>query len=152
MIKNTVCLLAITSLILITSCKKEDAVAKVNDANLEVVQKDIADAKYPVMKFEITEHDFGVINEGDKVETIFKFKNEGDSELLLINAEASCGCTVPEYPKTPIKPGETAELKVSFDSNGKPGQQQKTVTITTNTVAGSEKINIKATVTPKVGK
>lgn len=149
MTKKTVCLLAIASLAWVTSCKKENAVSKVDEANLEVTKKELAETKFPIMKFEKLDHDFGVINEGDRVETIFKFKNEGDSELLIINAEGSCGCTIPEYPKTPIKPGETAEMKVSFDSNGKPGQQQKTVTVTTNTAAGTEKINIKATVTPK---
>lgn len=152
MIKKTVCLLTIVSLVLITSCKKEDATSKINEANLEVIKKDITDTKYPTMRFEKIEHDFGVINEGDKVETVFKFKNEGTSELLIINAEGSCGCTIPEYPKTPVKPGEVGEMKVSFDSNGKPGQQQKSVTVTTNTATGTEKINIKATVTPKTGK
>lgn len=108
-----------------------------------------ANGKYPVMAFEVTEHDFGTINAGDKVTYNFKFKNTGQSDLLIANAVGSCGCTVPEYPKTPVKPGESGEMKVSFNSAGKSGNQQKTVTITANTQAGRETLTIKANITPK---
>ncbi|HBI00136.1 MAG TPA: hypothetical protein DDY18_00765 [Flavobacterium sp.] len=101
------------------------------------------------MTFNKKEHDFGVISEGAKVETTFTFTNTGEADLIIANASGSCGCTVPEFPKEPIKPGKTGKMKVSFDSNGKPGMQQKSVNITANTASGKDVLTIKANVTPK---
>lgn len=108
-----------------------------------------ANGQYPVMAFGKTTHDFGTINEGDKVTYTFTFTNTGKSDLLISNAVGSCGCTVPEYPKTPIKPGQSDKIKVSFNSAGKSGNQQKTVTIATNSAAGKETLIIKANIKPK---
>ena len=101
----------------------------------------------PAMSFDKTLHDFGTIQEGETVETIFTFTNTGKSDLIIVDARGSCGCTVPEYPKnTPIPPGETGKIRVSFDSSNKPNMQQKTVTISANTDSGRETIRIKALV------
>ena len=106
---------------------------------------------YPTIKFDKINHDFGEIRDGDVVETIFTFTNTGNSELKILNASGSCGCTVPEYPREiPIKPGESSEIKVKFDSSNKPGMQRKTVTLVTNTEKGKELLNIKAFVLPKI--
>ena len=131
------------------SCK-EDPASKVNKDNLELAKKRDNDLKYnsPVMKFEVTEHDFGTINEGDVVETVFKFKNTGKSELIVSKAKASCGCTIPQWPKKPVMPGEEAEIRVKFNSRGKPNKQQKRITLTTNTTKGKEILIIKAFVNP----
>lgn len=151
MIRKSLCLLAFGALILTASCK-DDAASKIDETNLKASEeREAQSGKFPVVEFAEKEHDFGTINEGDKVETVFKVKNIGDADLLIIDAKGSCGCTVPEFQKTPIKPGETTDMKVSFDSNGKPGQQQKSVTLTTNTASGTEQVIIKATVTPKAG-
>ena len=102
----------------------------------------------PVMSFDKGIHDFGVIQEGERVETVFTFTNTGKSDLIIQDARGSCGCTVPEYPKNlPIAPGATGQIRVSFDSSNKPNLQQKTVTITANTDTGRETIRIKAMVT-----
>ena len=99
------------------------------------------------MSFDKTLHDFGTIQEGETVETIFTFTNTGKSDLIIVDARGSCGCTVPEYPKnTPIPPGEMGKIRVSFDSSNKPNMQQKTVTISANTDSGRETIRIKALV------
>jgi hypothetical protein len=99
------------------------------------------------MTFDKTIHDFGTIREGERVETIFSFTNTGKSDLVIVDARGSCGCTVPEYPKnTPIAPGASAQIRVSFDSSNKPNLQQKTVTISANTDSGRETIRIKAMV------
>jgi hypothetical protein len=87
----------------------------------------------PVITFEEDKHNFGIIKEGDYAEYSFKFKNTGDGDLLIANATASCGCTVPNYPKGIIKPGEEGLIKVKFDSKGKVGIFEKTVTLTCNT-------------------
>ncbi|RUA10005.1 MAG: hypothetical protein DSY82_05390 [Flavobacteriia bacterium] len=131
------------------SCK-EDPASKVNKDNLELAKKRDNDLKYnsPIMKFEVTEHDFGTINEGDVVETVFKFKNTGKSELIVSKAKASCGCTIPQWPKKPVMPGEEAEIRVKFNSRGKPNRQQKQITLTTNTTKGKEILIIKAFVNP----
>lgn len=103
----------------------------------------------PVMTFNKVEHDFGTINEGDVVETVFSFTNTGTRDLLILNARGSCGCTVPDYPKnTPIAPGASADVKVKFDSNNKPNNNNRSVTFTTNTAKGREVILIKTFVTP----
>jgi hypothetical protein len=90
-------------------------------------------ADAPVMKFEKETHDFGKIKQGDKVTYAFKFTNTGKSPLIIKDAVASCGCTKPEWPTTPIKPGENAAIKVTFDSASKMGLQDKQITITANT-------------------
>ena len=90
-------------------------------------------ANAPVMKFEFESHDFGKIKQNDKTSYQFKFTNTGKSPLIIADAVASCGCTKPEWPKTTIKPGESAEIKVTFNSAAKIGLQDKQVTITANT-------------------
>lgn len=101
------------------------------------------------VSFEQTQFDFGRINEGVKVKTKFAFTNTGTKPLLIAHAAGSCGCTVPEWPREPIAPGKSASIDVEFDSNGKKGEQLKTVTVTTNTDPKENMLYIKATVTPK---
>ena len=90
-------------------------------------------ANLPVIKFEMESYDFGKIKQGSKVSYDFKFTNTGKSPLIITNAVATCGCTTPEYPKTPVKPGESGVIHVTFDSAGKQGLQDKMITITANT-------------------
>lgn len=101
---------------------------------------------YPIMTFENKEHNFGTIDQGDKVNYTFRFKNTGKTDLLITNATSSCGCTIPEYPKEPIKPGKSSKIKVSFNSAGKKGLQMKTITLTTNTINQREIVLIKASI------
>lgn len=127
-----------------------NASKKVKQENVEEVEaRSEALSKLPIMSFDKTEHDFGTINEGDVVETVFAFTNTGKSDLTILDARGSCGCTVPEYPKNKvIAPGETGEIKVKFDSSNKPGNQAKTVTLSANTERGREILKIKTLVTP----
>ena len=86
------------------------------------------------MTFEKQTHDFGNVTQGEVVEYSFKFTNTGNKDLLIQKAEASCGCTVPEWPKEPIKPGESGYMKVKFDSHGRPeGYTEKELFIQANT-------------------
>ena len=85
------------------------------------------------IKYEEESFDFGLINEGQHVIHVFKFKNMGTEPLVISNARGSCGCTVPTWPKDAIAPGETGEIKVDFNSEGKPGNQSKRVTVVANT-------------------
>jgi hypothetical protein len=98
------------------------------------------------MSFNEMEYDFGTIQEGEKVSHVFKFKNTGDKPLTITNAKGSCGCTVPEYPKTAVAPGDEAEIKVEFNSKGKKGAQTKFVTLDANTIPAQTRLTIKADV------
>lgn len=86
------------------------------------------------IKFEKTSHNFGTFSESEpKVTCVFKFTNTGDNLLVIHQAIASCGCTVPQYPKEPIKPGESGEIVVTYNGAGKfPGHFKKSITIRTN--------------------
>ena len=104
----------------------------------------------PGISFTQTTHDFGVIPEnGGSVTTTFEFTNPGDGPLLIINASASCGCTCPEYPRKPVKPGKKDKITVTYNPKGRPGEFTKNVTVRTN-VKGKKKVvlKIKGNVTP----
>lgn len=81
-------------------------------------------------------YDFGKVVEGQKVEHNYRFKNIGKKALVVSSATASCGCTVPEKPEEPVKPGETGILKVVFNSAGRPGPSHKTITVVSNAYPG----------------
>ncbi|MEC4113166.1 DUF1573 domain-containing protein [Myroides pelagicus] len=127
---------------------KEDATKRIDVENANKVESQIVNTKYPVIKFDRLEHDFGNVENNEAVFTEFELTNTGEDDLVIINAEASCGCTVPDYQKTPIKPGETSKLKVRFQQSAQ-GQQQKTITLTTNTKNVYELLTIKANVAPR---
>ncbi|MCA0232993.1 MAG: DUF1573 domain-containing protein [Bacteroidetes bacterium] len=108
------------------------------------------DDKLPKIEFadDIKNVDFGTIAEGQQVERKFKFKNTGDFPLIINNVSASCGCTIPEWPRDPIGPDEEGTILVRFNSKGKQGPQFKTVTIFANTNPATNDIQFKADVTP----
>jgi hypothetical protein len=83
--------------------------------------------------FTETEFDFGSVKEGEKVSHTYKFKNAGKEPLVISNAQGSCGCTVPKWPRDPIAPGKTGEIVVEFDTKGKAGDRNQKVTLTANT-------------------
>ncbi|MCC7233162.1 MAG: DUF1573 domain-containing protein [Bacteroidia bacterium] len=100
----------------------------------------------PEITFETTEHDFGTMTEGEKVSYSFRFTNTGNADLVIRAAQGSCGCTVPEWPKEPVKPGQQGLLTVTFNSEGKVGIQNKSVTIISNTMPNTRMIYVKAEV------
>ncbi len=103
----------------------------------------------PTIEFEVDDFDFGTINEGQVVEHTYTFKNTGEAPLIIQNAQPSCGCTVPDWSKEPIPVGGTGFVKASFDSNGKPNMQNKTITVTTNAWPTTKILRFKAMVKPK---
>jgi hypothetical protein len=107
-------------------------------------------AQTPVITFEKTTHDFGKINEADgRVTTVFEFKNEGMSPLVLTNVRASCGCTTPKWTREPIMPGAVGEITVTYNPSGRPGRFQKTITITSNASEPTTRLYIKGEVISK---
>ena len=87
-----------------------------------------------VFNFAQMSYDFGQITQGESVTYDFKFKNVGKSPLIITDATATCGCTKPEFPKTPIAPNESGMIHVTFNSAGKSGMQNKVITVTSNTI------------------
>ena len=97
-----------------------------------------------VIRFKKTEHNLGIITQGEKVGYTFMFTNEGESSLLILEARASCGCTVPRFSREPIHPGESGTIEVVFDSSGRIGRQSKSVTIQSNGKDPMTRLTIKA--------
>lgn len=93
--------------------------------------------------------DFGDIVQGDKVSHTFELTNSGTTPLIISNVAATCGCTVPVWPKEPIAPGKSAEIKVSFNSAGKMGKQNSVVRIYSNAAEPIEKVSLISNVLPK---
>lgn len=146
--KKGILFLAAFAAMTFTSCK-EDASNKVKAENVEeAAERDSKEVYYPVMTFDETEYDFGTIEQGTPQEHVFTFTNTGKAPLVITNATSSCGCTVPTYTKEAVAPGEKGELLVKFNGSGQ-NQVTKTVTVTANTEAGKEELQIKAFVNPK---
>lgn len=85
-----------------------------------------------IINFTREEHDFGTIKEGEKVFWNFRFTNTGNIPLIINRVKTDCGCTAPDYPRTPIAPGEEGAIKVTFDSKGRLGKQIKRITVLSN--------------------
>jgi hypothetical protein len=100
----------------------------------------------PVITFEETEHDFGRLIEGETVSYSFNFTNTGKTDLIIAEVTTSCGCTVPSYSTTPVRPGEKGVIKIAFSSSGRRGYQSKNILVTSNTQPNTTVIRIKAQV------
>jgi len=135
-----------SSLIVLASCNQPSSDITTQDVTNTQSADGKAKGSLPEMKFEEETHDFGRITQGEKVSFGFKFKNTGSSNLIISSASGSCGCTVPEYPKKPIAPGEEATINVVFSSEGKSGVVEKSVTMVTNCEPSTKIIYIKANI------
>ncbi|MDH5398670.1 MAG: DUF1573 domain-containing protein [Cyclobacteriaceae bacterium] len=103
----------------------------------------------PRITFEEEKFDFGDIHQGDKVEHTFAFENTGTEPLVLTNVQTTCGCTVPQWPRQPIPPGQKAEVKVAFNSAGKMGKVTKVVKIISNATTPITQVTIHTNILPK---
>jgi len=99
-----------------------------------------------VMDFKSVYHDFGKLKQGEQVSFTFTFRNTGNADLIIQDAAATCGCTVPEYDKEPVAPGKRGSVEVIFDTRGYHGVQYKTVHLKTNTSYGEKTLTIKANI------
>jgi hypothetical protein len=133
---------ALSVLIATESCRKK-GVNPLGGLTPEML-KDSSRVEFPEATYE-----FGTIQQGDTVVHLFPYKNVGDKNLIIANAFGSCGCTVPEYPRQPIAPGATDTIRVKFNSAGKEGKQNKSVTLMMNTAKRAEMIYLTGTVEVK---
>ncbi len=101
------------------------------------------------IEFAESEFDFGVVKEGEIVDHVYQFTNTGTTPVIIGRVSASCGCTTPSYTQTPILPGKEGEIKVSFNSDGQVGKQQKIVTVVSNAENNITTIQLKGEVTAK---
>ncbi len=129
--------IVLTSLNSLAQEKKSPAIGEVKTAS--------APASTAEITFTKDLHDFGAINKGDNGTVEFTFKNTGKEPLIIANAQGSCGCTVPVWPKEPIAPGASSNIKVTYDTK-RVGAFTKTVTITSNAVTSAKTITIKGVV------
>jgi len=146
--KNLVAIMIFCSGIVVfslTSCNNNrvssDVIENPNTAN---GKGDLS--QLPSFKFEEESHDFKKIMQGETVSYPFKFRNVGKSDLVISDVSTSCGCTVPSFPKNPIHPGQDGIIKVSFNSAGKHGFQNKNIVIVANTQPNTFILRIKAEV------
>ena len=137
-------ILAVISLVVI-SCYSvsEDKVITTDLVSSPLTAKQ-SDEKVLMPKVQMDEaiFDFGEMQQGESVTHDFVLKNIGDANLIISTAKGSCGCTVPEWPKEPIAKGEQATIKVTFNSVGKSGKQNKRVTLVTNAIPNTKVITI----------
>lgn len=112
-----------------------------------VAKKKAADGTSRI-EFTETVWDFGTIPNDKPATHSFEFTNQGDGNLVIIDATAECGCTRPEIPEKPIAPGKKGKMKVSFNPIGRPGSFEKTVTVKTNGSPKKVRLKIRGTVQP----
>lgn len=129
-VKKIISLLVVIAVCL--SCNNNTGADNRSKGNEDSTTDKIGTLKNPEIKFEKQQHNFGIIQQGEKVTYSFKFRNVGLADLIIKDAKASCGCTVPKYPREPIASGDEGLIEVVFDSNGRTGKQLKTITVWTN--------------------
>jgi len=98
----------------------DDPFSKVKSGNVEMASvRDNSPSKFPAMSFDKTTHDFGVIQNGTPVETVFSYTNTGQAPLVIADIKSTCGCTVPkDWSREPLNPGESSQFTVKFDGKG----------------------------------
>ncbi|MVN22729.1 DUF1573 domain-containing protein [Mucilaginibacter arboris] len=131
--KKYMMMLATVSMLM--ACNQQNNTGKTTEANA-------ATGNGAVLKFDKEIYDFGKIKAGDKVSYSYSFVNAGKSPLIITDAVASCGCTIPSWPKKPINPGAKEAIKVIFNSEGKSGLIDKQITITANTVPAQTLVHL----------
>ena len=127
------------------SCKKETepelGTDIINNPHTGQPDADNAVQKAPEIQWHHTRHNFGKVYANQEVSHIFKFTNNGDADLVILDKRTSCGCTVPEIPEKPIKPGESSKITVKFERSGL-GNFNKQITIIANTVPKEHYLHI----------
>jgi len=137
----------ITVLIVVTCSGQNDSQAEEKDMSIDIAQDPSAQ---PHISFDTLRHDFGTIIDGEMVVCYFEYNNSGKSDLVINSVEATCGCTIPDWSREPLKKGETESLKIIFDTTGRSGSQRKVVTVMSNASNSIVRLMITANVNNNV--
>ena len=142
-------ILPIATVVFLSACGGDEAT---QDLTTEIINNPTSasseedEDNLPFFEFVEEVKEFGTITQGESVSMTFRFKNVGKSNLIISSAQGSCGCTVPEWPKAPIAPGGEGTIEVPFNSTGKQGMQNKTITLVANTIPNTKVIAVKGEV------
>ena len=139
-------LLSVFVAILMWSCGGDDGKINTELVNNPASATESANTREPKIEFNVTEHDFGKLIQGEQVSYTYKFKNIGNAPLIISAVEKTCGCTDTKFPKTPIKPGEEGSISITYDSKGHKGFQNKRVIVKANTNPSETILRFKARV------
>lgn len=140
--------LSILTLLLLAACHPVEK----TDFDISIIQNPNSAQGYdstaamPHIEFDCNQHDFGRLTEGESISYSFHFRNTGSADLVIANCEATCGCTVADYPRNPVVPGGEGYVTVTFSSSGKNGQQVQDVTVVSNSQPARTKLRILAQV------
>jgi hypothetical protein len=124
--KNILSLASVCLIVILAACNNSGKKSNNNEVNT------LADTGTGKIVFKEYEHAFGEVAQGEKISYTFTFQNTGTGNLILKSAKTTCGCTVPKYDKEPIRPGETGNIEVVFDTTDRSGMQTKTITVESN--------------------
>lgn len=142
----------LTLVLIFASCNNNASSGKVDVNMIEnpatASDPNAASKNTTKVTFETMDHNFGDVMEGLSVEKTYNFTNTGKNPLLIDRCDVTCGCTVPSYPKEPIAPGEKGAIKVIFNSSGKSGMNNKSVTVYANVEGGNVVLKFTANVIP----
>jgi hypothetical protein len=142
-------ILIFSLLLLFATCQNKNNAIGVENIHNPATAEGISDevkAKMPIITFEKTSHDFGRVIQGERVSYTFKFTNTGKSNLIISSTNSTCGCTTSAPPQAPVRPGETGEIKVAFDSKLKRGVINNQVLVAANTYPATTLLRITADV------
>jgi hypothetical protein len=112
------------------------------------VQKVLASKDSTTVQIIDSSYNFGKVADGEKVEYSYRFRNTGTKPLVVVQATASCGCTVPQKPEKPVMPGEIGFIKIVFDSKNRVGNAHKTITVESNAKPEFPPLTLTGDVTP----
>ena len=134
-------------LLLICSCSNRDAEVNINMVHIPVSADGMENMdKMPQILFDSKTHDFGKLIQGEKVSFAYMFKNTGKAALVIAAGVPSCGCTVADFSKTPLMPGEEGYVTINFNSETKKGFVSSGVTVQANTYPSETRLTFEATV------
>lgn len=137
--KKSIVLSGIIAVFALTSCETDKASSLFTEEEKQEQAELVVDpANAAALEFDSEVYDFGTLPTAAKVDHYVKITNTGKAPLIIRDAQGSCGCTVPVWPKEPIAPGATDSMKITYDAGTQKGKQRKTVTLSTNTVKGKE--------------
>lgn len=138
--------LAIPVLVMMCSCGSNDGKISGDLVNNPASATVGTNTKEPKIEFDVMEHDFGKMLQGEQVSFTYKFKNTGNAPLLISSVDKTCGCTEIKFPQTPIKPGDEGTITISYNSDGHKGFQNKRVVVRANTNPAETVLRFKALV------